>query len=53
MTGHLGRYFEIKYADLPEVVMTIIADATHLLAASTAATPTAWVASMGVSTYTN
>jgi hypothetical protein len=53
MTGHRGRYFEIKYADLPEVVMTMMAEARHLLAASTAAIPTEWVASMGGSTYEN
>lgn len=47
MIGHLGRYLEIKWADLPDVVMQMMALAKHLLAASTAATPTVCAPSVG------
>lgn len=35
--GHLGLYFEIKWAERPDVVITIIAAAKDLAEASTAA----------------
>jgi putative hemolysin len=47
MMGHLGRYLEIKWADLPDVVTTMMAEATHLAEASTAAMATVWAASTG------
>lgn len=47
MMGHLGRYLEIKCADRPEVVMTMIAAAMHLWEASTLAMAIEWAVSRG------
>lgn len=47
MMGHLGLYLERRWADLPVVVITIIAAAKHLAEASTAAIATVWAASIG------
>lgn len=45
--GHLGRYFEIKWADRPEVVITMNAAAMHLCDASTLAIAIEWAVSRG------
>lgn len=51
MIGHFGLYLEIRWADLPLVVMTIIADDATLADASTVAIATACAASNGVCAF--
>lgn len=45
--GQRGLYLEIRYADLPEVVITMIAAASDFADASTAAIATVCAASKG------
>lgn len=47
MIGQRGLYFAIRCAERPDVVMTMMALAKHLTDASTEATATACVASIG------
>lgn len=47
MIGHLGLYLASKWADLPEVVITMIALARHFSDASTAAIAVVCAASIG------
>lgn len=47
MTGHLGLYLEMRWADLPEVVITIIAAARLLADASTEEMATVLATSSG------
>jgi hypothetical protein len=47
MMGHLGRYLEMRWAERPDVVMTMIAAARHLADASTEAIAMVWATSIG------
>lgn len=51
MTGHLGLYLEMRWADLPDVVMTIIAAARLFADASTAEMATVLATSSGGFSY--
>ena len=50
MMGQRGRYFEMRCAERPVVVMTMIAEAIDLKEASTAAMAVVWVLSEHVTT---
>uniref|UniRef100_A0A6B0U2S6 Putative secreted protein n=1 Tax=Ixodes ricinus TaxID=34613 RepID=A0A6B0U2S6_IXORI len=45
--GQRGRYLAIRWAVLPVVVMTTMAEARHLMEALTAAMAMVWVPSVG------
>lgn len=47
MIGHLGRYLAMRWAECPDVVMTMIAAARHLADASTEAIAMVWATSIG------
>lgn len=47
MIGQRGLYLETRWAERPDVVITIMAEAWHLEAASTDAMATEWAAPIG------